>query len=361
MSKFRKELLTLGCYVPGKPIEEVKKEYGLDKIIKLASNENPLGPSKLAVEAIKNEAENVFVYPDAASMDLRADIAKDLGIEADNIILGNGGEDVIRIIAQTFVEKDDEVIMATPSFILYKNWSMHMGGVAVEIPLKDYKHDFEKFIASINDKTKAIFVCNPNNPLGNIMTKEEVKYLVDNIPKDLILVLDEAYYDYAIMNEDYPDSLSILKERPNTVIIRTFSKSSGIAGLRVGYAISSEEIISEMTKSKTVFNVNKIAQAAARAALQDKEHIENTVKLNYESLKMITDYCNENNLEYVESNANFIFMNVGKDSRVVFEELLKKGIIIRPGFLWKYDDWLRVSTGTLEQTKEFIDALDSIL
>jgi histidinol-phosphate aminotransferase len=163
------------------------------------------------------------------------------------------------------------------------------------------------------------------------------------------------------MNKDYPDSLSILKERPNTVIIRTFSKSSGIAGVRVGYAVSSKEIISEMTKSKTVFNVNKIAQAAARAALKDKEHIENTVKLNYESLKMITDYCNKNNLEYVESSANFIFMNVGKDSKVVFEELLKKGIIIRPGFLWKYDNWLRVSTGTLEQTKEFIDELDRIL
>ncbi len=363
MSKdlFRKELSILKPYVPGKPIEEVKKEYGIEEIEKLASNENPLGPSPKAIEAIKKEAEKVNIYPDASAMELRKELAKRYNLTYENIVVGNGGEQILKMIGETFINAGDEAIMADTTFGLYATSVMHMGGIPIKVPLKNYKHDFEAFIEKINDKTKVIFVCNPNNPLGNIMTENEMEYLFDNVPDDIVVVLDEAYYDYAKKNPDYPESLNILKRRPNTVILRTFSKVAGIAGVRVGLALTSKEIAIEMGKVKGVFNVNKLAQAAALGALKDDEHINNTVELNYKSIALMEEYFEKNNLEYIKSNSNFVFVNIGRDSRTVFEELMKKGIIIRPGFLWKWDNWLRVSTGTIEQTNKFISALDNIL
>lgn len=363
MSKdlFRKELANLRPYVPGKPIEEVQKEYGIDHIDKLASNENPLGPSPKAMEAIKKEIESIHIYPDATSMKLKLELAKKYDLSHENIILGNGGEQILQMIAQAFINAGDEAIMATTTFGLYGTSVTHMGGVPVKIPLKDYKHDFQAFINNINDKTKLIYVCSPNNPTGNIMTKDEIEYLVDNVPEDIVIILDEAYYDYAKVNPNYPESINILKKRPNTIILRTFSKVAGIAGVRVGLALTSPEIATQMNKVRGVFNVNKLAQAAAIGALSDEEHIEKTVKLNYDSMAIMEKYFNENNLEFIPSNANFMFVNVGMDSRVVFEELMKKGIIIRPGYLWNWDNWIRVSTGTIEQTERFVEVLDNII
>lgn len=358
---FRRELADLKPYVPGKPIEEVKKEYGIEHIDKLASNENPLGPSPKAMEAIRKEIEEIHIYPDATAMKLKLELAKKYDLTHENIVLGNGGEQILQMIALAFINAGDEAIMATTTFGLYGTSVAHMGGVPVKIPLKNYKHDFEEFINKINDKTKLIYVCNPNNPTGNIMPKDDIDYLVKNVPDDIVLILDEAYYDYARLNPEYPESLNILKKRPNTIILRTFSKVAGIAGVRVGLALTSAEIATEMNKVRGVFNVNKLAQAAALGALEDEEHLEKTVNLNYESMDMMKSYFDKNNLEYIPSNANFIFVNVDKDSRIVFEELMKKGIIIRPGFLWGWDNWLRVSTGTIEQTERFIKTLEEIL
>lgn len=358
---FRKEVLTLKRYVPGKPIEEVKKELGLEDIVKLASNENPLGPSKKAVQAIKNEAENIHIYPDSVAATLREKLAKKYNLSPDQIVVGNGGEEILKFIAQTFINEGDEAIMAVPSFGLYATSVSHMGGVPILVPLKNYKHDFETFVEKINDKTKLIFVCNPNNPTGNIMTAEELNYLFENISDEIVVVLDEAYYEYAIKNPEYPDSLKILSKRPNTVILRTFSKVAGLAGVRTGYALTSKEITNEMTKVKGVFNANRLAQAAAIAALDDENHIEKTVDLNYESIRMMEKYFEDNNLEYIKSNSNFVFVNVNEDSRVVFQNLLEQGIIVRPGYLWSWDNWLRVSTGTVEQTEKFIQKLDLVL
>lgn len=363
MSKniFRKELSKLNPYVPGKPTEEVQKEYGLDSVEKLASNENQLGPSPKAVEAVKKELGNLNIYPDAGAMELRHAIAKKLGVDYDNIVVGNGGEQILQIVAQTFINEGDEAIMAKTTFGMYGNSVTHMGGVPVRVPLKDIRHDFEGFVEAINDKTKIIYVCNPNNPIPNIMTKEEMQYLVDNIPEEIVLLIDEAYYDFAILNEDYPESLEILKKRPNTIILRTFSKVTGIAGLRVGYAITSKEIATEMGKVKGVFNVNRLAQAGALGALEDQEHIDKTVKLNYESLDMMHKYFDEAGFEYAESNANFTWVNINQSSKEVFEDLMKKGVIIRPGFLWGWDNWIRISTGTIRQTEIFISALKEVL
>lgn len=362
MSLFRKELETLKKYVPGKPIEEVKKEYGLTDIVKLASNENPLGPSPKAIEAIKNEAANIHIYPDGSAAELRGKMAKKLNISADQIMFGNGGEEIIKMLAYALVGSEDEVIFAWPSFSLYDIATSQMGGKAVRIGMKeDFKHDFKAFIEAVNDKTKMIYVCNPNNPTGNIMTVDEVNYLIDNIPQDVILVLDEAYYEFARVNPNYPNGLDILAKRPNTILIRTFSKVAGLAGIRVGYMISSEAIISEMTKVKNVFNLNRIAQVAGMAALDDDDHINKTVELNYISLGMMEEFFDSKNLVYTESNANFVWVNVGYDSRVINEELLKRGVIIRPGFLWGSDNYIRVSTGTIEHTQRFIDALEDVL
>jgi len=276
-------------------------------------------------------------------------------------VIGNGGEQLLFLIAQTFINEGDEAIMANPSFALYDITVSLMGGKVVSIPLtKDYKHDFKGFIDAITDKTKLVYVCNPNNPTGNIMTKSEIKYLVDNLRDDIILILDEAYYEYAIRNDEYNDGLNTLKNRPNTIILRTFSKVAGLAGLRVGYVISSEEIITEIMKIKGVFNSNKVAQKAAIASLDDQEHIKKTVDLNYESLGKMQEYFDKKGLYYVKTNTNFIFADMNMDSRIVFEELMKRGMIIRPGFLWGEDNFIRISSGTVEQTEKFLKALDEV-
>lgn len=358
---FRNELSKIIPYVPGKPIEEVKKELGIEEVEKLASNENPLGPSPKAIEAIKKEVENIHIYPDATAMTLRKAIAEKHGLNYANVVVGNGGEQVLQMIAQTFINEGDEAIMATTTFGMYGSSVSHMGGVPVKLPLKDYKHDLEGFINKINEKTKLIYVCNPNNPTGNIMTKDEIDFLVKNVPEDIVIIFDEAYYDYAKVNQDYPETLNILKERPNTIILRTFSKVAGIAGVRVGFALASEEIVTEMGKVKGVFNVNKLAQAGALGALADKEHIEKTVELNYKSMGMMKEYFEERGLEYIKSNANFIFVNINMDSRIVFQKLMESGIIIRPGYLWKWDNWIRVSTGSMEQTEKFLVKLHRVL
>ena len=364
MSKhlFRSELKSLNKYVPGKPIEEVKRDYNLTKVVKMASNENPIGPSSKAIEAIRKEAANIHIYPDGSALDLREKLANRLGVNADQIMFGNGGEEIIKMIAYAFIAKDDEVIFAKPSFELYDIAAYLMGGIAVKVPLtKDFEHDFQAFVEKVTAKTKIIFVCNPNNPTGNIMSQDKVIYLVENIPDDVVLVLDEAYFEYAKQNPNYPDGLDILYNRPNTIIIRTLSKVAGLAGLRIGYMISSKEIVGEMSKVKNVFNVNRIAQVAGFAALGDEEHIERTVALNYESLGMMKDYFIKKGFYYVPSNANFIWVNVNQDTRIVYEELLKEGVIIRPGFLWGFDEFLRVSSGTIEQTNTFINKLDIVL
>ncbi len=359
---FRKEIKGIKKYVPGKPIEDVMKEYNLTSIIKLASNENPLGPSKFAIEAIKEEADKIHIYPDGAALELREKLAKRFGLDMDSVLVGSGGEQILRLIPQTFINEGDEVIFATPSFALYEIFSSHMGAKRISIPLtEDFKHDFEEFKKNINEKTKIVYVCNPNNPTGNIMTKTELDEFVASIPENVILVLDEAYYEYASQWEDYPNSLEILKRRPNTIILRTFSKAEGLAGLRIGYIFSSPEIVSEMTKIKGVFNVNRMAQKAAIAALDDEDHVKKTLELNKKSLGRMMEYFDSKGLYYVSTAANFIFVNVGQSSRDLHIEFQKRGVIIRPGFLWGEENYLRVSSGTMEDTERFIKALDELL
>jgi histidinol-phosphate aminotransferase len=360
-SIYKKELKDLPAYIPGKPIEEVQKEFNLKEVIKLASNENPLGPSKLAIEAIQKEAQNVHIYPDPGVTLLREKLAKKYHVKLEQIMVGNGGEELLKLITATIISEGDEAIMADPSFSLYEISVNHMGGKSIKLPLdSEFKHDFKAFIDNVNENTKAVYVCNPNNPTGNIMTKEDMDYLVSNIPNEVVLILDEAYFEYAKATKGYPDGLDILKTRPNTIVLRTFAKVAGLAGLRVGYMFSNEELIKEVSKAKGVFNVNRIAQAAAVASMDDVEHINNTVELNKKSLDTMKDYFNSIGLKYLEPSANFIFVDLGRSSREVFIELQKKGVIMRPGFLWGLENWARVSSGDMYQTEKFIEAMKEI-
>lgn len=359
---YRKEMEMLKTYVPGKPIEDVMRTYNVTDIVKLASNENPLGPSPLAIKRIQEEACNIHLYPDGAALQLRTALAEKHDVNIDQILIGSGGEQIIKLIAHALINEGDEVIFANPSFGMYEIMSTHIGAKCLSIPLtEDMKHDFKQFKEQINSKTKIIYICNPNNPTGNIMTRSEVENFLKVIPEDIVVLLDEAYFEYAALDPDYPNGLDILKDRENTIILRTFSKVSGLAGLRVAYCFSNPRMISEMTKIKGVFNANRIAQYAALASMKDDKHLDETLELNRKSLEMMMNYFDANGLEYVKSHTNFIFVNIKKDSRLVNEELLKKGIIIRPGFLWGYDDYIRVSTGTLEQTEAFINGLDDVL
>lgn len=358
---FKNELKSIKPFRADNSIEDLQKELGLEKIEVLALNENHLGPSPKAVEAIIKEVHNINTYPDASYERLKEKLAQKLNISTKNIVLGNGGDELIKMISETFINPFDEVIMASTTFGRYANEVSFMGGKAIQVPLKNYKHDFDGFISKLSKKTKLIYVCNPNNPTGNIMTNEEVEYLIKNVPENVVIVFDEAYHDYAVKNVKYPETINILKKRPNTVILRSFSKILGIAGVRIGYIITSEEIVKEVSKIKLIFNVNKLAQVAALGALEDNEHLEKTVELNYKALKLMEKYFEEKELEYIKSNANFIFVNVKKDSKTVAKKLLEKGILIREGSAWGWNTWLRVSTGTMKQMEKFLDKLNEVL
>lgn len=359
----RKELETLPVYVPGKPVEDVLREYGIDRAVKLASNENPLGASPKAVEAVKKEAENIFIYPDPAVRSLRNKMSEIFDIAPEKIMVGNGGESLIQLVAQSFIEEGDEVIVPDPSFSLYEISVKHMGGVVKTVPLvgDNFEYNFDGLIDAITDKTKIIYICNPNNPTGTIITTEEMKDFVARIPEHVILFLDEAYFEFAMETGDYPDGLEILKKRKNTIVLRTFAKVCGIAGLRVGYIFSDELILDEITKSRGVFTVNRLAQAGALAALDDKEHIQRSVALNKASLQRMMDFFDEKGLHYVKPGGNFIWVNVKQDTRETYVALQKEGVIVRPGFLWNYDEWLRISSGTMEETEILIETLEKIL
>ncbi len=359
---FRRELDHLKLYIPGKPIEDVMREYNLTEITKLASNENPLGPSQMAIDAIKDYSSRINIYPDPAVRNLRIALAEENGVDFENVLVGNGGEELITLIINATVSAGDEVVMATPSFSLYEIATNRQGGIPRKIEMKDgFVYDLDAMFDAINDKTKLVCICNPNNPTGTIISKDDLDAFVEKCPKDVLILLDEAYYEYAKEFDYYPNGIDYFKDRDNIVVLRTFSKVAGLAGIRCGYIFSDKENIEYIAKCKGVFNANMVSQVAALAALGDKEHIKNTVALNSAMLNRLMRYFDKKGFKYVESGTNFIFVDLGVDSREVFVELQKRGIIIRPGFLWGYDTWIRVSTGTTHQIEIFIEELEKVI
>jgi histidinol-phosphate aminotransferase len=356
----RKGILDLKPYIPGKPIEEVKRELGLKEVVKLASNETSIGPSPLAVEAIKKEVENINFYPEGSSRLLREKIAHKLKIDKEMIIVGNGADNIINLVGMAFINEGDEVISGEITFPAYETITKIMGGKLTSVKLKDFSFDLEGIIQRINEKTKIIFLCNPNNPTGTIVDKKTVDKFIKQVPENVVIVFDEAYYNY-VEDGNYPDSLSYVLEGKNVIIIRTFSKIAGIAGIRVGYGIAKPELIGYLNRVVNPFTTNRLAQVAALASLDDEEHYRKVLKTNQEGKKYLYRELKKIGFFYLPTETNFIFIDLKKDSEIVFEKLLKKGIIIRPGKTWGCPNFVRVTIGTPCENEKFINALKEIM
>jgi len=353
-------IIDLKPYIPGKPIEEVKRELGLKEVIKLASNETSVGPSPLAIEAIKKEIRNINLYPEGSSSLLREKLAHSLSIDKEMIIIGNGEDDIIDLIGMAFINEGDEVITGEITFPAYETAAKIMGGKLISVKLKDYTYDLEEIARRINKKTKIIFICNPNNPTGTIVDKEAVDRFTKQVPEDVVVVFDEAYYDY-VEDKNYPNSLSYVLEEKNVIILRTFSKIAGIAGVRIGYGIAKPELIGYLNRVVNPFTTNRLAQVAALASLDDEEHRKKVLRSNQEGKKYLYRELKEIDLFYLPTEANFIFIDLKEDTEVIFEKLLKKGVIIRPGETWGCPNFIRVTIGTPYENEKFIHALKEIM
>jgi histidinol-phosphate aminotransferase len=358
--KARECILNIKPYVPGKPIEEVKRELGLDDVSKLASNENPLGPSPLAIEAMKQAAENVALYPDGSCYKLRQALAAHLGVDPDMLLFGTGGDEVIFYLSMALLNPGDETVQADITFSEYETAARVMDATAHMVPLKNWTYDLEAMMKQVNSKTRIVTVTNPNNPTGTIISADEIEKALDKLPDNCVMFLDEAYYEY-VDDPNYTRCLEWVKQDRNVLVLRTFSKIYGLAGLRVGYGIAPKRIIDILERVRAPFNVNSIAQEAALASLADPNQVVRSKKLNRESLEFFYKELTRLGVEYVESQANFLWIDVKKNCREVFAELLKRGVIVRTGDIFGCPTHIRVSTGTPEQNKRFIECLTEVL
>jgi len=347
-------------YTPGKPIEEVQREFGLSDVVKLASNENPLGPSPKAVAAIRNCAPAVSLYPDNDCYLLRRALSLSLGAAPNQIMLGHGSDELIHNIGLAFVSPGDEVMMCEGPFSQYEFTAKLMDGSPVYVPMVDFRYDTKEMARRLTPRTKVIFIGNPNNPTGTIVTRSELAELAAVIPPTAVLVMDEAYYEYA-QGADYPDSLALVREGRRVIVLRTFSKIYGLAGLRIGYGVTTPELADALERVREPFNVSSIAQAAALASLEDGEQVQRTVALNAQSREYFYREFERLGLRYTASYANFVWVNVGRPCRPVFTELLRQGMIVRTGDIFGAPTHLRVTTGLPEQNQRFIAALERVL
>jgi histidinol-phosphate aminotransferase len=356
----RRGILDLKPYVPGKPIEEVQRELGLKELVKLASNENSTGPSPEALRAMEEELGNIFRYPDPSCTQVKRALAKRLGVTEEMITLANGCDNIILMIGAAFINEGDEVIMAEPTFPVYTSVTRIMGGRPIPVKLKDYTHDLEGMAKRIGPRTKVFFLCNPNNPTGTLVPKEALNRFLAHLPDHLVVILDEAYIDY-ISEKDYPDGLSVLGRGLNLIALRTFSKIYGLAGLRIGFAVADGDLIGVMERVREPFPVNRVAQAAALAALGDEKHRKGVLQVNEEGKAFLYGEFDRMNVDYVPTQANFIFVDFKRDSQKVYNALLKEGMIIRPGSIWDYHTSARITIGTMDENRRFIEKLGEVL
>ena len=349
----------LVAYDPGKPIEETARELGLDpsEIIKVASNENPLGPSPKAVAAMKEAAEKVHIYPDGGGYRLRTAIAEKFGLDRQNVVLGNGSNEIIELIGHGFLDPGDNVIAAEHAFVVYKLMATLFGAETIEVPDPCFVHDLEAMADAITPRTKKIFIANPNNPTGTMVGQEEIDRFMDRVPDHVMVIFDEAYYEFL---PDPPDTLKYVREGRNVVIMRTFSKIQGLAGLRIGYGLTTPDIAEILQKCRQPFNTNAIAQAGAIAGLEDEEHQRRTREVTDEGRILLQESFEEMGLEYVPSHANFVLVRVG-DGDAVFDAMLKRGVIVRAMRGYKLPEWVRISIGTMDENRRCLDTLREVL
>jgi len=362
----RKNIQQLRPYQPGKPIDELAREMGLNAadIVKLASNENPLGPSPKALQAIEAEFAELTRYPDGNGFELKKALCAKLGIQSEQITLGNGSSDILEFIVKVFVNAGDEVVFSQHAFAIYALVSKMQGAECISVPAKDYGHDLDAMANAITEKTRIVFVTNPNNPTGTWLTKTEISDFLQKVPSNVIVLLDEAYYEY-VNEAEYPNGIDYLAQYPNLVITRTFSKAYGLASLRVGYGISHTDIADLMNRVRPPFNVNSMALAAAVATLSDDEYVAESKKLNDDGLVYLTAEFDRLGLPYIPSVGNFISFEIPAEKNIsaadVNQKLLQAGVIVRPVANYEMPNHLRVSVGTEAENKAFIEALNKIL
>ena len=348
-------LRELVSYEPGKPVEDVARELGLEpsQIVKLASNENPLGPSPKALEAMRRELERAHFYPDGGGYYLREAIAEKFGMKRENVVLGCGSNEIIEFVGHAFLRPDDEIVTARHSFAVYKLMAALFGAKTIEVPDPNFQHDLDAMAAAITPKTREVFITNPNNPTGTIVSQEEIDRFMDKVPEHVVVVFDEAYYEFL---RNPPDTLKYVHEGRNVVVLRTFSKIQGLANLRIGYGFAKKDLADVLQKTRQPFNVNGIAQAGALASLLDEEHQRKTREITWEGCEYLQGQFGEMGLEYVPSFANFVLVKTG-NGKGVFQALMKQGVIVRDMTSYGLPEWIRVSIGTAAQNERFIAEL----
>ena len=346
-------------YQPGKPSDELERELGISNIVKLASNENPLGPSPLALEAIQNQLSDLTRYPDGNGFSLKRALSEKQSIEANQITLGNGSNDVLELITRAFAEPGREVIFSQYAFAVYALATQSVNAIPVVTPAKSWGHDLEAMLAAITEHTSIIFVANPNNPTGTALTRETLNDFLNRVPERVIVVLDEAYIEYN-QGGNFPDGLSFLDEFSNLIVTRTFSKAWGLAGLRVGYSVSNAEIADVLNRVRQPFNVNSLALAAATAALGDNEYLAKSVDLNRKGMQQLVSAFERLGYDYIPSLGNFVCYDTKASGADVYQKMLHQGVIVRPVSNYGMERHLRVSVGLPEENARFIEVLESL-
>ncbi|MFH1784260.1 MAG: histidinol-phosphate transaminase [bacterium] len=356
----RKNILKMQSYLPGKPIKEVQRELGIKDIVKLASNENSFTPPRRVIDAVKKELSSLNRYPEGSGIYLRQALSRKLGVPTDYIILGNGTDEIIELIGKTFVDNNDEIIVSEGAFIRYEMVGDLMGCRVVSVPMKNFTHDLRGFRKAITQRTKVVFIANPNNPTGTYVSKKEVEWFLKSVPSRVLVVFDEAYYEY-VQEKDYPQTIPYVKKLDNVIVLRTFSKIYSLAGLRIGYGVAVPELIDYLNRIRPPFNTSTVAQAAAQAALSDKEHLKKTLKFVAEGKRFLYAKLKEMGLAFVPSAANFILVDVGRKSKEVFMRILKEGVIVRAMEEYGFGTYIRVTIGLEKENKKFLKALTKVL
>jgi histidinol-phosphate aminotransferase len=357
----RKSIENIKPYEPGRPIELVERELGIKEAIKLASNESPYPPFERVIAEIRDKLPYLNRYPDGGATFLREEIAEKMSVSASRVMIGNGSNELIRFLANVLLDPDDEIVMASPSFVVYPLVAMLMQAKAVQVPVDDgLRHDLDAMLDAITERTKLLFICNPNNPTGTIVTKAEVERFLEEVPANVVVVFDEAYFEYAT-GDDYPDGMNYINDQKPVVVLRTFSKVHGLAGLRVGYGVGPEWLADAVNKVREPFNVNSVAQIAAMESLKCENEVAERVRLNSEGLKYLYGELDRLNLKYVKSDANFVLIDIGVDSRTAMNELMKKGIIVRPADIFGNPTHIRLTVGTKEENSRLVVELETLL
>jgi histidinol-phosphate aminotransferase len=358
--RWKEQLLTLTPYQPGKSIDSVKKELNLEKIVKLASNENPFGCSQKALAAIQENQQSLAIYPDGYATYLRDAVANHYQVKPEELIFGNGSDNLIQIISRALLDPNSNTVMAEHTFSQYRHNAVIEGAKINEVQLKNGNHDLEGMLAAIDENTNIVWLCSPNNPTGTYIPEQELISFLERVPKETLVVLDEAYFEYVVA-EDYYESISLTRRFDNLIVLRTFSKIYGLASLRIGYGIANSSIIKSLEPAREPFNVNTFGQLAAAAAINDQEFVQQCKQTNRQGLEQYYQFCETNNLSYYPSQGNFLLIDFKVDSDQVFQSLLQKGYIVRSGKALGFPTSVRITVGSYEENEGLLGAIGQFL